>query len=84
MRLELIHGLLITKQSLGYQRHSFRLLLLCIYTTGIIQSLQAFIYIHEHRLQCSWRIPLALLTPLADSPYSPFRPPFTYLEPSLL
>jgi hypothetical protein len=44
---------LYPKQSLGYQQHSFRLLLLCTYTTGIIQSLQAYIYINEHRLQCT-------------------------------
>jgi hypothetical protein len=44
------------------------------YTTGAIQSLQAFISIHEYRLQCTWRIPLALLSPLADSPCSLFNP----------
>ncbi len=58
------------------------------YTTGIIQSLQAFIYIYEHRLQCTWHFPLALLSPLASCsllfPFAPFRPPFTYLEPALL
>jgi hypothetical protein len=56
------------------------------YTTGIIQSLQAFIYIHEHRLQCKWHIPLALLIPLADSPSVPLFAPFapSYLLGTLL
>jgi hypothetical protein len=45
---------------------------------------QAFFYVHEHRLQNIWRIPLAFSSPLADSPLSPFAPlspPSTYLEP---
>ncbi len=40
---------LYPKQSLGYQQHSFRLLLL--YTTGIFQSIQSLQYIHGHELQ---------------------------------
>ncbi len=73
---------LYPKQSLGYQRHSFRLLLLYIYTTGIIQLLQSFFYVHEHRLQYTCRIPLAFYLPLPVPFCSPFQPPATYLEPS--
>jgi hypothetical protein len=35
-----------------------------MHTTGIIQSLQAFFYVHVYRLQYIWRIPLAFLLPL--------------------
>jgi hypothetical protein len=72
------------KQSLGYQQHSFRLLLLCICTTGVIQTFQAFHYIQGHRLQCTTihgAFPL-LLSSLASSPFSPPLSPSTYLEPS--
>jgi hypothetical protein len=31
-------------------------------------------YVHKHRLQYTWRIPLAFLFPLADSLLSPFYP----------
>ncbi len=40
-------------------------------------------YIHEHRLQYTWRIPLAFLSPLADSPLLPFPTPL-YLLGTLL
>jgi hypothetical protein len=40
-------------------------------------------YVHEHRLQYTWRIPLAFLPPLADSPLLPFPIPF-YLLGTLL
>jgi hypothetical protein len=41
-------------------------------------------YIHEHRLQCTWRIPLAFYLLLLIPLCSPFQPLSTYLEPSLL
>jgi hypothetical protein len=72
------------KQSLGYQQHSFRLLLLCICTTGVIQAFQAF-YIHTAQITMynyTWRIPLAL-SPLASSPFLPLCIPF-YLLGTLL
>ena len=37
-------------------------------------------FVHEYRLQYTWRIPLAFLSPLADSLLLPFLPPSTYLE----
>ncbi len=46
----------------------------------------SILYVHEHRLQYTWRIPLASFSPLADSPLSPLDPlstPF-YLLGTLL
>jgi hypothetical protein len=37
-------------------------------------------YVHNYRLQCMWRNPLAFLSPLPDSLLLPFLIPFTYLE----
>ncbi len=37
-------------------------------------------YVHKHRLQYTWRNPLAFLSPLAESLLLPLRIPFTYLE----
>ncbi len=37
-------------------------------------------YVHEDRLQYTWRNPLAFFSPLADSLLLPFPIPFTYLE----
>ncbi len=61
----------------------FRLLLSG--TTGIIQSLQAFHYVHkqEHGSYIHGTFPL-LLSPLADPLLLPFPAFSTYLEPSLL
>jgi hypothetical protein len=53
--------------------------------TGIIQTSQSFFYVHEHRLQYTWRIPLVFLLPLLIPlclPLLPFQPLSTYLEPS--
>jgi hypothetical protein len=61
------------KQSLGYQQHSFRLLL-CIYTTGVIQSSQAF-YIYMGTITMynyTWRTPLAFISPCRFPFVSPF------------
>jgi hypothetical protein len=76
---------LLPKQSLGYQRHSFRLLLL-LYTqlVSFNQFNHSIIHIHGHELQYTnihGAFPL-LLSPLASSPFSPFVLPSTYLEPS--
>jgi hypothetical protein len=40
-------------------------------------------YVHEYRLQYTWRIPLAFLSPLADSLLLPFLTPL-YLLGTLL
>ncbi len=51
-----------------------------MYTTGIIQSSQAFYYVHETR-----QVVCTRLTPFSPcSPCSPCSPWSTYLEPSLL
>ncbi len=46
-------------------------------------NIQPFFYIHKHRLQCTWRIPLAFRLPLLI-PFvplcSPFMAPFYLLE----
>jgi hypothetical protein len=71
------------KQSLGYQQHSFRLLLLYMHN-WYHSSISGILYVHGHKLQFTiihGAFPLLLL-PLASSPFSPFVPPFTYLEPS--
>ncbi len=45
-------------------------------------NVSGILYIHEHRLQYEWRIPLAF-APLADSPFvsllSPLSTPFYFL-----
>jgi hypothetical protein len=46
-------------------------------------NVSAILYIHEHRLQCTWRIPLAFCLPLVDSLLLPFLTPF-YLLGTLL
>jgi hypothetical protein len=63
------------KQSLGYQQHSFRLLL-CICTTGIIQTSQAFyIYMGTTAMyNYTWRIPLAFISPCRFPFVSPLLP----------
>jgi hypothetical protein len=48
-------------------------------------DVSGILYIHEHRLQYTWRIPLAFALPLLILfclPLLPFQPPSTYLEPS--
>ncbi len=75
MFLELIHGFLKPKQSLGYQQHSFRLLLLSIYTQ-LVPFITAIIPLYTNEIAMYMIIPLFPLLPLL--PFS------TYLEPSLL
>ncbi len=73
------------KQSLGYQQHSFRLLLLCICTTGIIQAFQAFhIYTDtNYNVHYTRRIPLAFISP-CQFPFVSLLQPFllTWNPPS--
>ncbi len=73
MFLELIHGF---KQSLGYQQHSFWLLLLCIFTTNVIQTFQPFFIYTNTDYNIHGAFPLLFA--------SPCRFPFAPLSISLL
>ncbi len=50
------------KQSLGYQQHSFRLLLLYIQLVSFINSITPT-YTRVTIYNCTWRIPLAFISP---------------------
>jgi hypothetical protein len=56
---------------------TFILVIINIYTTGIIQSLQAFYYVHETRMDMYTIIPLAFFLPLL--PLLPCLVPFNLL-----
>ncbi len=74
MHLELIHGFRLST--------TFILAIIIMHIYNWYHSdVTGIHYIHEHRLQYTWRIPLSFLSPLADSPLLPFAP---LSNPSLL